>query len=237
MTRTNAIIDANVFFRLTQLNVLSICFLPVSDPNIYVLGILHRDHTDTIRLIAREVNLDLQDLVDGSSFFSEAEISEEYAVALLPVPASSEGPSGVLVLGGQKILFFEAGGSKRRDKGKEKGKGKGKERAPRGNPSARTSTGANETEPSPEPKASVDWLMSDLSAYVCRFISHWRTLMHFDSFEPVDEDGSRVLLGDKYGRLCLLSLMRTGGEISMRIDHLGEVCGLFISPISDILVC
>ena len=40
----------------------------------------------------------------------------------------------------------------------------------------------------------------------------------------IDSDGSRILLGDAFGKLSILSLTRTRSEASLTLVRLGEVC-------------
>ncbi|KAF8526426.1 CPSF A subunit region-domain-containing protein [Gautieria morchelliformis] len=187
---------------LTELNVLSMCFVPVPVVSqTYVLAILHRDYTGTLRLLARDLSIQGQELsIEPSNAFPQITITEDDSNTLVPIPPSGEGPSGVLVLGGQSILFFELGTWESSDKGKaaeKQPKLKGRRR--------KTSSVQGGLDMATEPRAQVDWPLCDIISYAL-----------------IDSDGSRILLGDAFGKLCLLSLTRSSSEASLTLVRLGE---------------
>jgi len=131
-------------------------FFAVSD--VYILAILHRDYTGSLKIVSREVTED-GDLEDASIVFPEITVTEDYANALLPIPASDDAPPGLLVLGGKFILFYEVGGSRRSQKGKEKAT-----RSKSTRKSTTSTAGANDIVI--EPRSRISWPLSDLTAYV-----------------------------------------------------------------------
>ena len=85
-------------------------------------------------------------------------ISEDDARALVPIPATDNVPAGVLVIGGRRILFFEAGGKRLADKGKWR------EKNVTGKGVRKSSSSPNASGIHVEPRAQVDWPLSDLTA-------------------------------------------------------------------------
>ena len=143
-------------FRLAQLNVRAICFLPI--PDSHILAILHRDHTGSLKIVASELTED-GDLEDASSIFREATVTEEYARALLPMPGIDTAEPGFLVLGGRSILFYELLIPKKSNKGKGKERSVGRSARKTADNST---TGASN--PVVEPRSRKDWSLSDLSS-------------------------------------------------------------------------
>jgi DNA damage-binding protein 1 len=143
---------------LTELNVLSICFLPVPVfSQTYVLAILHRDYSGKLQLLARDLSIHGQELsMEPSIIFHQVTIDENDASTLVPMPASGDTPAGILVLGGQSILYFEVGARESADKGKGKDKSaKGKGRRKRDSETIGSGT---------EPCAQIDWPLCDITS-------------------------------------------------------------------------
>ena len=145
---------------MTELNVLSLCFLPVPVcENTYALSILHRDYTGTLQLLTRDLSIHRQELsIEPSRILPQIVISEDDARALVPIPATDKLPAGVLVIGGRNILFFEAGEPRLADKGK------GREKYVKGQFARKRSSSTSAPGPRIEPRAQVDWQLSDLTA-------------------------------------------------------------------------
>ena len=122
---------------------------------------MHRHYTGTLQLLARDLSIQGQELsIEPSNAFPQITINEEGSNTLVPIPASGEGPAGVLVLGGQNILFFPVGEREFADKGK------GKERStkPRGRPRKVSSGTSGTNVVVAEPQAQVAWPLCDISA-------------------------------------------------------------------------
>ncbi|KAF8516138.1 CPSF A subunit region-domain-containing protein [Hysterangium stoloniferum] len=179
---------------ITELNVLSMCFLPVSEPDTYFLAILHRDYTSTLQIVTHELSVESSDLYDASHIFSTIAISENDANTLVPIPASQNAPGGLLVLGGKNILYFGMRAAASSEKGESKtSTSKVKDRR------------RSSTVTPPEPCAEVAWPLSNIVSYTL-----------------IDSDGSRILLGDKFGKLSILSVQRTDIDVSLEVVRLGE---------------
>lgn len=146
---------------MTEPNVLSICYLPVPVVSeTYVLAILHRDYTGALQLLARDLSIQGQELsIEPSIVFSQITITEDGSNTLVPIPASGEGAAGILVLGGQKILFFPVGDRESADKGK----GKERNTKTRGR-SKKSGSGTSGIDVAAEPQTQVDWPLCDISA-------------------------------------------------------------------------
>jgi len=141
------------------LNVLAFCFLPVPVlSQTYPLAILHLAHTGRLQLLVHDLSIPRQELsIEPSEVFNQVTITEVHSCALVPIPASKDGPAGLLVLGGQTVLFFEVGDRGSADKGQGKVKRKRGRRRPR-------KTGSSANNMSVEPRAQTDWVLSDLAA-------------------------------------------------------------------------
>lgn len=100
--------------------------------------------------------------METSRILPNIAIPDDDACTLLPIPATDGVPGGVLVLGGQSILYFEVRGrsSVEKGKGKETGVHKG---------SRKSVSSVNLAVPSVEPLAQVDWPLSELTAWVCLY--------------------------------------------------------------------
>lgn len=172
-----------------ELNVLSLCFLPESDSDVYLLAMLHLDHTQTLKLTIYEIDTKERSMNNVSEKYPAVTFNEDDLRVILPINACEEHPGGILVVGGQKILYFEY------FENQEKNKGKGKRRK----------SSLSAPEDSNDPKAQIDWPLSDLTAYAF-----------------IDDTSSRILLGDKFGKLSLLSLERSKSDVSLSLTRLGE---------------
>ncbi|KAF7291738.1 CPSF-A domain-containing protein [Mycena chlorophos] len=199
-----------------EYTILGLTFLPPAPDDPYPLALLFLDPSQKRRLIAHSV--DLSDL-DISREPSDALHPTALPSSLIPIPHSvSEGPvpilipvpcpaefqesaaekeadpstffGGVLVVGGKKIVLFELPGksgsfkqgNKRRRLDESKRSASHREQAV-----AKEQERYNRKR---KAKARVDWPWSEISSY-----------------EVIDEDGPfRVLLGDTFGRLAMLSL-------------------------------
>lgn len=94
--------------RIRESNILSLCFLPVSQMTNPVLAILHLDFEGKRRLLSREMAIDHRDIVtDPSLHIPEIEITDTDANRLIPVPANEHSRGGVLVVGGTRCLYIE----------------------------------------------------------------------------------------------------------------------------------
>lgn len=179
-------------------------------------------------MLARDLSIQGQELsIEPSRGFSPAIITEDDSTTLLPIPASGGIPAGILVLGGRSILFFDVVASEPADKGK------GKEKNTKGKGSRKSHPGASSSGIFAEPRTQIDWPLCDITSRVDVFgLSCAKCTNHqlyrYDMIEP---DGSRVLLGDGFGKLSILSLTRSTSETSLTLVQLGEVCpSLIIVP-------
>ncbi|KDQ62210.1 hypothetical protein JAAARDRAFT_121297 [Jaapia argillacea MUCL 33604] len=193
--------------QLPELNVLSICFLPVPSDS-YTIGILHIDHQKRIQLLSRDLNVSLTDFelspIPSNALLSTLLSSNTFPILdtppiLIPVApptnlsdledGEEEPPlGGVLIVGGRKILFY--GLASLRQVTKHQGKRRRLEEK-KGRTAAESIT-AKEKEKERElrkrkAKASVDWAWSEVTAYC-----------------TIGEESLRVILGDAYGRLAML---------------------------------
>ncbi|KAJ3744599.1 CPSF A subunit region-domain-containing protein [Lentinula detonsa] len=221
--------------QIPELNLLSFTFLPLVNEeeqhmHTYAVALLHLDYQEHIQLISRTLTissdtgpeLDSTTTIDveySSHFFSPTLISfknvptpDEGGVYLIPVPPADEDTDegkggldeekdvflgGILVVGGSRILLYELNSQEvLNPNSKSKGKGKRKQ-------DARVTH--EKTTKKREPRATVDWPWSRVSAWTA-----------------IDESYTKILIGDTFGRLALLSLERVK-EFGMVIIPLGEI--------------
>ncbi|KAJ7695700.1 mono-functional DNA-alkylating methyl methanesulfonate N-term-domain-containing protein [Mycena rosella] len=191
---------------LMELTVLSIAFLPSSDE--YSIAILHLDHARRVQLHARTVVPEEMDISrELSTVLHPTPISskiipypEDAVPKLIPVPcpqaALGTDPDdeteyfigGVLVVGGTRILLYEMasadGQTKQRNKRRKLEKGKES-----GNKAEVEKKQKERDTRKRKPKAFVDWPWSEITSCCA-----------------VDGEPFRYLIGDCFGRLCMLSL-------------------------------
>lgn len=169
-------------YRLPELNVLSLSFLPLPEDE-YALAILYFDHQQRIQLLARDIEVeDLQLSTVPSTLLYSTMISDKLfpypadnPPRLVPVHPQTDGEvhtlqdqfrGGVLVVGGKKVLLYELVDKE----GQEKQRGK--RRRLEGKKSSKDPVElvkAREKEAEREgrrrkPRVSVAWPWSDIAA-------------------------------------------------------------------------
>ncbi|KAJ7288527.1 CPSF A subunit region-domain-containing protein [Mycena rebaudengoi] len=206
---------------LFELTIFSLDFLLSSDE--YTLVILQQDHLKRVRLQARTILVDEEDIQNNelSTAMHPTPLSaktlpypEDAIPKLIAVPGTEieanadETQSfigGVLVVGGTRILLYEMASRRGQEKQKNKRRKLEKEKE-----SGRTEEANKATQKERErderkrkPKAYVDWPWSEVTAF-CELGGH------------------RYLVGDCFGRLSMLSLQNvpTHGLI---LIPLGEI--------------
>ncbi|GJJ09699.1 hypothetical protein Clacol_003923 [Clathrus columnatus] len=189
---------------ITQLNVLSLCFLPTSGPEVYRLAMLHFDHTQALNLIISEINIEERSINDLSEVYPPISLEKDESRTLIPIAASEGRPAGIVVLGGQKISYFEYYENNESNKGKGKGR----------------KSSVSTTQDPNVPKAQIDWPLSDITAYALVWRIMEASYLRIRSYSFVD--GLRILLGDKFGKLSILSLGRSRSDVSFNLTRLGE---------------
>ncbi|KZT28894.1 hypothetical protein NEOLEDRAFT_1239376 [Neolentinus lepideus HHB14362 ss-1] len=188
-----------------ELNLLSMCFLPTSSDT-HCLALLAVTHEGKLQLLSRDVSLSDYEifstpstLLPATTLSSSTFLTIDPPPILIPIPPSPNHESGteegfgggVLVVGGRKVLFYELASQDLQDRHKGKRRRlEGKKRSENKSEKER----AREVEKARErkrrkPRAAVEWPWSEVTAW-CN----------------VDEEGRRVLLGDRFGRLALLSV-------------------------------
>ncbi|CAA7261433.1 unnamed protein product [Cyclocybe aegerita] len=207
---------------LPELNVFSLAFLPNADED-YTLGILYLDIQGCLQLCARDIDTENQEVSSQhSTLLQSTWISEK----VIPFPkdsppqlivvnsdVSAGGGSdkdafsgGVLVVGGRQILLYEFASKDSQEK--QRGKRKRLEIKKKSlDPSESSKARAKERERESrrrKPTASVEWPWSEVTSW-CN----------------IDQDTSRILIGDSFGRLSLLSLSNVN-QLGMILVPLGE---------------
>ena len=116
---------------MTELNILSLAFLPGSSNN-YPIAILHLDHNQNLQLLARDLILSEYELSPDSLLLLPQTLLSTSALAptdalpcLVSVPPQQSNvteqlPGGILVLGGREVQFFELTSEEWQEKHREK---------------------------------------------------------------------------------------------------------------------
>ncbi|KAJ3923618.1 CPSF A subunit region-domain-containing protein [Lentinula edodes] len=233
---------------IPELNLLSYTFLPLVHEDNYALALLYIDYKEHIQLVSRnlrispssESNADL-DISSYSHLLPPTTISykhlpnpAETAVHLIPIPPDEDYMydmhmhmdedehetdvflGGILVVGGRKVLLYELTSQETREFKPVKGKGKRKRDSKKQKqidaptPTPNTDSGSSKQKNLNEikkrdPRATVEWPWSWVTAYVF--------------YE--DESSHKILIGDAFGRLAMLSLFRFK-DFGMALIPLGE---------------
>ncbi|KAL0569702.1 hypothetical protein V5O48_012262 [Marasmius crinis-equi] len=182
--------------QIPELNLLSFAFAPLQlESSRYVLSIIHLNHKGEPHLISRDLTvgnsgIDLSTL-EASDHLLPAGISASiipYAgendmiprlVAVRPQQLDTDSKfwGGILVIGGSQIILFECSepqGGSVKRKRDEKQKQKQKDKKPAEEKHRKFTCG-------------VQWPWSEVTAV-----------------EPIDPDGRKILIGDRFGRLAIL---------------------------------
>lgn len=207
-------------YSVRELNILSFCFLPTPQDADPILAILHLDHNEHISLIARKLNLEEREFdSQPASELPKVQIRDPDAHLLVPIPRSGYTRGGVLVLGGRRCQYFEVTQSTDTPHRSKKKKRRSDASSPTKDSLSAESTGFRES-------ASASWPFDAVTA--CVFRSERVSLAYPDnvsSCDLIDPDGSRLLVGDKYGQLALLSLAGSdqSGSLELTVYPLGRV--------------
>ncbi|KAJ3856320.1 CPSF A subunit region-domain-containing protein [Lentinula lateritia] len=217
--------------QVPELNLLSFAFLPLVHEDNYALALLYIDYKEHIQLVSRNLrispdsNADL-DVANYSNLLSPTSISyknlpnpAETAVHLIPIPADEDYLydmdedeqdtdvflGGILVVGGSRILLYELTSQEAQELRPAKGKGKRK-RDSKKRIDSPTESGSKQKKEikKRDPRATVEWPWSWVTAWT-----------------PVDESYHKILIGDAFGRLAMLSLLRFK-DFGMALIPLGE---------------
>ncbi|KAH9002600.1 CPSF A subunit region-domain-containing protein [Lactarius hatsudake] len=200
---------------VSELNILSLTFLPTSSDN-YTVAILHQDHNQNLQLLAHNIVLSEYELSPESTLLLPPTTLSTSAVSptdappcLVPVPpqrsnATEQLPGGVLVLGGRKVQFFELSSEEWQEKHREKQRKL--ENRQKSADQAKTKEKQKDREiKKRRPKSAVEWPWCEVTAWC-----------------PANDEGTKFFVGDSYGRLAVLSLESTF-ERGLIVIPLGEV--------------
>lgn len=208
------------------MNILSLAFLPTSTKpsknSPYTLAILHQDYRSTLHICSRDISPDLDLSPEYSTRFPDVEVPDVYVERIVMIPpreqddnsddddendGQKERCGGLLVLGGRSVFFYPVK-DKQPPRKSTRTKGKQKE-----TPASKTKAKGKEKEDQKEKEDEVtpavtDWLWSSVTAYVSL-----QAFICVDSlsincrYALIDEDGSRVVVGDSFGRLVLVTIV------------------------------
>lgn len=222
--------------RVPELNILSLTLVSspeqaIDTPEPSALAILHLDHRQNIQLLLRDLNISEYELSPSPSLmftpatisskvFEMAPVPENPPIIVnipplqLPNPEAMEGTSdfngGLLVIGGKKLLLFELTSKEFQRKHHKKLRKQESRRSTSGKDKAKAEPKEEkEGKSRSKPIASVAWPWSEVTAYaILSFLepSVTETLTPSDRCCQANDEGTRYLVGDAYGRLAMLSL-------------------------------
>ncbi|KAJ6466487.1 CPSF A subunit region-domain-containing protein [Mycena sanguinolenta] len=194
---------------VTELVILSLAFLP--SPDECAVAILYYDHKGCVRLHARtlindndtsyDISYDLSTVINPTPISDKTLPNPEEAVPkLIPVPCPRDALNtevedesqtfigGVLVVGGTRVLLFELltaqGQAKQRNKRR-----KLEQKKENGQKTEAALKQLERDNRKRKAKALVDWPWSEVTSWCA-----------------IDGEPFRYLIGDCFGRLCMLSL-------------------------------
>ncbi|KAF5391270.1 hypothetical protein D9757_001966 [Collybiopsis confluens] len=210
--------DGQVYnLQIFEHNLLSFTFLPLVHEDNHALALLYLDHNEKIHIIARNLRVypggaELDS--EFSNLFQSTSIPPKYlpcvdelSPRLIPIPAhypdsmSDDEESflgGILVVGGRELLLYELEAQEVQEKHKGKRKREGRMQ------SQDAESGKKPEFKERKPKSSVRWPWSRISAWT-----------------GIDMPLQRILIGDVFGRLTLLSLTNMK-DFGMVLVPLGE---------------
>ncbi|CAL1713378.1 unnamed protein product [Somion occarium] len=202
---------------IPELNLLAISFL---DHHEYQLVVAHIDAQRRIQLLSRELEFSAREIsAEPSEFLPSTTLLQsafpfpDSPLHLISVPAFEykiddhdvKADGGVLVIGGRQIQFFELA-HRQQQRAKKDKRSRLDKRKTGDNEEQKMKAKEKEKERNTrkvKPRASVKWPWSEVAA-VCN----------------VDFNYRRILIGDKFGRLSLLTI---DDKLSLIITPIGEI--------------
>ena len=173
------------FYSLPELNVYGLSILHSDSDNEHTLAIIHMDHMQRMQLVARDLNIQDQDLsfslspvLPNSVLPANAFPDTDTPFMLIPVPSfaietvdEEEGEDaqclgGVLILGGRKVLFYEVASAEKQKRQKDKDKRQSKRKASANEKQleAAKKKDLEREAKKVKPKMSVKWPWSEVTA-------------------------------------------------------------------------
>jgi hypothetical protein len=80
------------------------CFVPYANAEILALAFLHRTHTGQRRVTVRTID---EDNTEISTEATEIDLQDPDSTGLIPIAPSKGGPGGIMVYGGEQLVFYE----------------------------------------------------------------------------------------------------------------------------------
>ncbi|KAG1776175.1 CPSF A subunit region-domain-containing protein [Suillus placidus] len=200
---------------ITELNLLDITFVSTSR-DMYTLAMMHIDYQQRLQLLTRDLSVDdlqlsplpsplLPSLPVPGKLFSTA-MDDDGTPTIIHIPSykgdDDDFEGGILIIGGRKIMLYDFVDVETRVKRESK-----KKRADKKKTTGDTEANAKEKGAEwkkRKARAAVEWPWAEVTAW-CH----------------VDDKERKYFIGDRYGRLALLSINLSGGT-TLTLMALGE---------------
>ncbi|KAG1898161.1 CPSF A subunit region-domain-containing protein [Suillus fuscotomentosus] len=199
---------------ITELNLLDITFVSTSR-DMYTLAMMHIDYQQRLQLLTRDLSIEdlqlstlpsplLPSLPVPGKLFSTA-MDDDGTPTIIHIPSykvdDDDFEGGILIIGGRKIMLYDFVDVETRAKRESK-----KKRADKKKTTGETEANAKEKGiewKKRKARAAVEWPWAEVTAWC-----------HVD-------DKRKYLIGDRYGKLALLSINLSGGT-TLTLMALGE---------------
>lgn len=80
------------------------CFVPYANAKTLALAFLHRTHTGQRRVTIRAIDEENGEI---SAEATEIDLQDPDSTGLVPIAPSKGGPGGIVVYGGEQLIFYE----------------------------------------------------------------------------------------------------------------------------------
>ncbi|KAG0700426.1 CPSF A subunit region-domain-containing protein [Suillus ampliporus] len=211
-----ALLFSRIIVRIIELNLLDITFVSTSR-DVYTLAMMHIDYQQHLQLLTRDLSIDdlqlspspsplLPSLPVPGKLFSTA-MDDDGNPAIIHIP-SYEGDDdddfegGILIIGGRKIMLYDFVNTDTQAKRESKKKRADKKKNT-GDAEANAKEKGREWKKR-KARAAVEWPWAEVTAW-CH----------------VDDKRRKYLIGDRYGKLALLSI-NLAGRTTLTLMALGE---------------
>ncbi|KAG1743291.1 CPSF A subunit region-domain-containing protein [Suillus paluster] len=200
---------------IIELNLLDITFVSTS-PDVYILAMMHVDYQQRLQILTRDLSIDdlqlspspsplLPSLPVPGKLFSTA-MDDDGTPTIIHIPSYQEDDDdfqgGILIIGGRNIMLYDFVSRDTQDRRESKKKRADKKKTT-GNAEAIAKEKAKEWKKR-KARAAVEWPWAEVTAWC-----------------DIDGNGRKYLIGDRYGRLALLSINLTE-RTTLTLMALGE---------------
>jgi hypothetical protein len=91
-------------YRIREILLSAFCFVPYANTETLALAFLHRTHTGQRRVTVRAID---EENAEISADATEIDLQDPESTGLVPIAPSKGGPGGIVVYGGEQLIFYE----------------------------------------------------------------------------------------------------------------------------------